>query len=756
MDPARNEDLRLHALMQLNLLDTPPSESFDRITRMASRMFNLPIAAVSLTDRDRQWFKSRVGVEHWEIPREKAPCGEVADTAGPLVVKDLLQSPCYRDSLLAQSGIRFYAAAPLVTREGFSLGAMCVLGTEPRDISPEEESVLADLAAMVMAQIELQHAFGRIEPVSGLPNRHQLLDDLEDEARDHPGGSRCFVLLELADAARLQEASRVLGPGTVDELVRETVAALRLEFGPSLKIYQVGIAQLGWVVPPTGDEALDQDFSVAAAQLADYLRGDPFSALAKPVAGIAPFRLGGVAAEDLLRIAHGAALDARHADQLVSAYSEEADNRHRRRFRLVGDMGRALLADDQLSLVYQPRVDLRTGRCVGAEALLRWTHPDLGFVSPGEFIPIVERTDLAHPLTDWVIGAAIRQAIEWKRIGIVVPIAVNVSAANLEKQDFGSRLIERIAAAGLPTTALEIEVTESAIIRDGTRVGEQLRDLRRAGIKVAIDDFGTGYSSLSYLQNLPADIIKIDQSFVRNLKGDDRSRTLVQSMISMAKGLGFSVVAEGIEDETAYEFLRDSSCDEGQGYLMSRPYRPRRWCPGWRAAGKDPAKTRLEKLLRDWPRAAHSGPHGYGGDLDLHVPRQARHFDRCARGRGALEVAGVDLVHLAEFVEVLQENGRGHDAVHRQPVGLKDRFQIVEHEAGLVLDAGVFHQLLRLGVDGNLARQKHHVPGPNRLGIRADGFWRVRGRDDLLGTRARGLSECSPRRRESEHEEHKP
>jgi EAL domain-containing protein (putative c-di-GMP-specific phosphodiesterase class I)/GAF domain-containing protein len=585
MDPARSEDLRLHALMQLNLLDTPPSESFDRITRMASRMFNLPIAAVSLTDRDRQWFKSRVGVDHWEIPREKAPCGEVADTAGPLVVEDLLQSPCYRDSPLAQSGIRFYAAAPLVTREGFSLGAMCVLGTEPREISPEEEGVLADLAAMVMAQIELQHAFGRIEPVSGLPNRHQLVDDLNDEARDYPGRSRCLVVLELADAARLQEASRVLGPGTVDELVREAVAALRMEFGQGLNIYQVGIAQLGWIVPETGDEPSGQDFLVAGARLADYLRRDPFSALAKPVAGIAPFRLGEVATDDLLRIAHSAALDARHADQLVSAYSEEADNRHRRRFRMVADMRAALLTADQLSLVYQPRVDLRTGTCVGAEALLRWTHPELGPVSPGEFIPIVEQTDLAHALTDWVIEAATRQAREWKRTGVGVPIAINVSAVNLEKQDFACRLIQRIAAAELPNTALEIEVTESALIRDGTRVGEQLREVRQAGIKVAIDDFGTGYSSLSYLQNLPADIIKIDQSFVRNLKEDERSRTLVQSMIAMAKGLGFSVVAEGIEDETAYEFLRGSSCDEGQGYLMSRPITPAA-VVSWMASGK--------------------------------------------------------------------------------------------------------------------------------------------------------------------------
>ncbi|MFP4262209.1 MAG: GAF domain-containing protein [Halomonas sp.] len=147
------EQARLFALHQLDLLDTPPSESFDRITRMASQLFGLPIAAVSLTDANRQWFKSRVGVDHWEIPRDTAPCAEVSETGGVLVIPDMLASACYRDSHLPNSGIRFYAGAPLVTREGHTLGAMCVLGDMPREVTEQERAMLSDLAAMVMAQI---------------------------------------------------------------------------------------------------------------------------------------------------------------------------------------------------------------------------------------------------------------------------------------------------------------------------------------------------------------------------------------------------------------------------------------------------------------------------------------------------------------------------------------------------------------------------------------------------------------------------
>ena len=191
-----NEQARLSVLRQLNLLDTPPSESFDRITRMASLLFDLPIAAVSLTDHDRQWFKSRVGVDHWEIPRFKACCGEVADTGAVLVVNDLLASRHYRDSQLAESGIRFYAGAPLVTSEGYTLGAMCVLGTEPRAVTEQERSILKDLAAMVMAQIDLQHAVGRVDPATGLPNYLRFVEDLSDLSRDDPGGQR-YVLFQL-------------------------------------------------------------------------------------------------------------------------------------------------------------------------------------------------------------------------------------------------------------------------------------------------------------------------------------------------------------------------------------------------------------------------------------------------------------------------------------------------------------------------------------------------------------------------------
>lgn len=575
MASIQSEVARLHALKHLKLLDTPPAESFDRITRMASQLFGLPIAAISLTDSDRQWFKSRVGVEHWEIPRERAPCGEIADTANCLVIPDLLEHPWYRGSILAHSGIRFYAGAPLITREGFCLGAMCVLGTEPRQASEKEQASLVDLAAMVMAQVELQHAFGRLDAVTGLPNRNQLLEDLSDQAFEPHGQKRYLALIEVIDALKMADTVRVLGVGVVEDLLREATRALSASLGPSLQVYHVGAAQFAWRVSASQDEnTIERDLHNLSERLQASLSSAPVRILLNPVIGVAPIGNGQNVGEDAIRMAHNAAQEGRLTGHPVSSYSMAADDHHRRRFRLLSDMRAALISGQELSLVYQPRVDLGTGACVGVEALLRWQHPELGAVSPGEFIPLVEQTDLARPLTAWVIAAAIQQLVTWRALAIDLSVSVNVSVANLDQPYFATDLIERLQEAGIEPAAFEIEITESALIKNRTHVEEQLQEIRNAGIRVAIDDFGTGYSSLSYLKHLPADIVKIDQSFVRDLAEDLKGQTLVRLLIELSRGLGFRVVAEGVENRETYEILRSWQCDEAQGYWMSRPISP--------------------------------------------------------------------------------------------------------------------------------------------------------------------------------------
>jgi EAL domain-containing protein (putative c-di-GMP-specific phosphodiesterase class I) len=239
---------------------------------------------------------------------------------------------------------------------------------------------------------------------------------------------------------------------------------------------------------------------------------------------------------------------------------------------LIG-IRKALAAREQLSLVYQPRIDVKTGSCVSAEALLRWHHPSLGSISPSEFIPLVEQTALARPVTDFVLETALAQAAAWKSEGFELGISINVFAANLEEEDFAWRLREALDRHGVSPSMVELEFTEGALIRRRARVLEQLIDIRAVGVTCAIDDFGTGYSSFAYLQNIPADVIKIDRSFMGGLERE-RDQKLVRAMITMSHELNYRVVAEGVETQEAYEFLAKSGCDEIQGYLISRPLSP--------------------------------------------------------------------------------------------------------------------------------------------------------------------------------------
>jgi EAL domain-containing protein (putative c-di-GMP-specific phosphodiesterase class I) len=231
----------------------------------------------------------------------------------------------------------------------------------------------------------------------------------------------------------------------------------------------------------------------------------------------------------------------------------------------------ALAARDQLSLVYQPRIDMQSGHCLSAEALLRWQHPTLGKVPPDEFIPLIERNGMIRFVTDWVVERALA---EWSSQPVPVRprrVSINISPLNLGEENFASRVGDAIARYGLQPQCVELELTETALLHDSEPVTRTVQDLTALGIGIAIDDFGTGYSNLLYLRETLATTVKIDQSFIRPLCESRRDRIIVQSMIRLAHELGYRVVAEGIENRDVYDMLAEWGCDEGQGFHISHP-----------------------------------------------------------------------------------------------------------------------------------------------------------------------------------------
>jgi EAL domain-containing protein (putative c-di-GMP-specific phosphodiesterase class I) len=426
---------------------------------------------------------------------------------------------------------------------------------------------------MAMAQIELQHAFGRRDPASGMPNRVQFEEDLADKASDQTDAeARTVIFVDLASADQIDQATRVLGPTYLDDLVRDASRTIRAAVGPRRNAYHVGATQFAFLAP----RGVDQGELVATlnAEIENFHTTSNSRFVATTAIGIAHFELGRMAPSDVLRIANSAAQNARRLNKQVALYSPAEDDAHRRRFTLLNAFGAALSDATQFRLVYQPRIDLRSGICVGAEALMRWTHPTMGAVSPAEFIPIVERTTFARATTDWVIGAALDQLAAWQAGGIHLQLSVNISAANLREPDFVERTKAKLAQRGLLPSCLELEVTESAVMEDADHAIGQLRSLADAGVTLAIDDFGTGYSSLAYLQQLPARVVKIDRSFVGACGTDARQRSLVATMISLSHDLGYRVVAEGVETPDSVDLLQTLGCDEAQGYHYARPLEP--------------------------------------------------------------------------------------------------------------------------------------------------------------------------------------
>ncbi|CBS89221.1 putative diguanylate cyclase/phosphodiesterase (GGDEF and EAL domains) (plasmid) [Azospirillum lipoferum 4B] len=599
--PLREED-RLAALQRYELLDTPEEPAFDQITRLAAKLLNVPIALISLVDRDRQWFKSRVGLPARETPREQSFCAHALQSESLLVIGDARQDHRFAANPLVTGDphIRFYAGAPLRTADGLTLGTICVIDDQPRPaLSPEEEETLRDLSAMVMAHIEARRAVGYLHPVTSLSNRFRLLADIDALLAASAGEDRTRLTLVVIDTAASQqyaELTRVLGQVSADAFEVDCARRIAACLPDRTRLYHLSPARFACILIDRHEDEL----TATLDRIGDAIRS-PFHYQGVPIAvstGIGfvhhPDRPGG--SVELLRAAASAAHQSLETQKPWCAYDEEQDRASHRAFLLLRNLteaiggsqaeatGTATGRGGQLHIAYQPKIDLRTDTCMGAEALLRWTHPELGPISPAEFVPLAERTALVRPLTEWVIGAVLVQIARWRRRGIALPVSINISMLDLGANDFADRVAAMLDRHGVQADWIDFEVTESALMTDRAVVDRQLDQLRRLGIEVEIDDFGTGQSALSYLKDIPATAVKIDQRFIRSIATERSDQIMVRSTIELAHDLGYRVVAEGVETVEAYEWLRLHSCDLGQGYLFSRPLAPAAF-EDWLAAG---------------------------------------------------------------------------------------------------------------------------------------------------------------------------
>lgn len=570
--------LPLNELNRQRLIDAHPcliegnSDAFlDEVVKIAALYFNTPICLITILDRKRQWFRARIGTDLQETPRADSFCAYSVAIGESVEVCDAQQDERFRCNPLVtgEPGIRYYAGVPLVLEGGLVLGNLCVIDTQPRPpMSAADMAMLQQIGRLAVTRLDEMRTAAFIDGTTGLYN-HAKLDEDIGEAIDK-GDSPLAVAIELVSPAQLNDMLKSLGFQFLTDFTLSVKNTLRSLLPASWELYKISALRFACAVP--GDQ-LEQAKAVFATLIEAF--GKPIHCQELPVLpqiGIGVLRLEpGAVPEDWMRLIVCAADEARISGQGWAYYDEQMDAAQQRSNRLLNDLADAVRADDQLRLVYQPRVDLHTGVCLSVEALLRWTHPTLGEISPAEFIPLAEKTPLIHAVSFWVVNSAISQIEAWRREGVDLKVAINVSAEDLNNDHLTDEIVRLLARNELNGSCLEVEFTESALVGDFSVVITQIERLKAMGVEIAIDDFGSGYSNWSYLRDIPADTVKLDRSFMDDLQPGKKDWNIVRALISLAKELGQRVVAEGIETEHTLRVIRDWGCQEAQGFYISRP-----------------------------------------------------------------------------------------------------------------------------------------------------------------------------------------
>ncbi len=405
--------------------------------------------------------------------------------------------------------------------------------------------------------------------LTGLPNRALLIERLHQQLLRQPrtGESVAVLVMDLTDFKAVNDS---LGHDVGDDLLRQVGPRLAASLRTADTVARLSGDEFAILLPGTDETGAARvaQKMLAALEQAFPLDGEMLDIGASVGVAVAPAHA--TQAEQLLSRADVAMYVAKGSLAGLAVFSSEHERDGAGRLALMSDLRRAV-DEGELILYYQPQIDLRTGAISSVEALVRWMHPKRGLVGPDEFIPLAERTGLIKRLTRTVLTEAIRQARAWELAGLRVPIAVNLSMRNVHDPQLPQTIAQLLQRWDARPELLRLEITETVLAADPERALQTMDSLRAMGVHIALDDFGIGYSSLAYLNRLPLDQIKIDRSFVIGMTSDESNATIVRATVELGHGLGYAVVAEGVENAETRERLAALGCDGIQGFLIARP-----------------------------------------------------------------------------------------------------------------------------------------------------------------------------------------
>jgi diguanylate cyclase (GGDEF)-like protein/PAS domain S-box-containing protein len=440
--------------------------------------------------------------------------------------------------------------------------------------------IFSDITLLKQHEKQLEH-IAHYDALTGIPNRVLLADRLQQAlAHTKREGSNLAVCYLDLDGFKL--VNDTMGHEAGDRVLIEVTKRIKETIRGDDTVARLGgdefaVLLLGLHAPEECSASLDRLLEAISQPI--EIKGKLFEVSAS--IGVALFPLDEQDADTLLRHADQAMYTAKQSGKnRYYLYDSENDLRARSHHEFLRRLAQAL-ANNEFELYYQPKVDLRSLQLVGAEALIRWNHPERGLLPPVEFLKAIEGTTLEIELGDWVVATAFEQLETWHQTGLTTELSINISARHLQSSDFAWKLKRKMLRhSNLQKGCLQIEVLETAALEDIPRVSDTIERCHKIGVSFALDDFGTGYSSLSYLGRLPVDTLKIDQSFIRDMLEDKGDRAIVQGVIALAKAFDRKIVAEGVETEELFRALVEMGCECGQGYGIARPM-PASALPAW-------------------------------------------------------------------------------------------------------------------------------------------------------------------------------
>ncbi len=508
-------------------------------------------------------------------------CGTAAFRGEPVFVSDIQSDPLWEDyaDLVRPHGYRSCWSMPILSYQGQVLGTFGLYSHQPGTPSAEQTDLISMAAHLAGIAIERRQSEERIQfmahhdALTGLPNR-ALFDERVATALEQARVTGQWVALAFLDLDNFKLINDTLGHHAGDELLRVVAGRMLACVRKSDMIVRVGGDEFIILLnslPPENSVMLSRLEAIRAAIGAPVVLAGRSLQVSCSM-GVVCYPEHGDSATELLANADSAMYRAKEVgrnnlqvfDAQMAAKAHEQLRRH--------EELRDAVTRSEFVLHYQPQMNLKTGRIFAAESLLRWQHPVRGLISPGDFIPLAEETGLIVPIGEWVLNEACRQNKAWQDAGLApIVVSVNVSARQFKERNWVSKVAEALQDSGLEACYLELELTESLIMQDVASAVATMHELEALGVHLAIDDFGTGYSSLSALKRFPVRRLKIDRSFVQDIPGDADDRAITGAIISLAQKLQMQVIAEGVETQEQVDFLRESGCDDIQGYFFSRP-----------------------------------------------------------------------------------------------------------------------------------------------------------------------------------------